>query len=144
MASSSTTAPRSLAALSITLWIVQLLLAVAFVGAGLMKSTQPMSALAGPLPWTQDLPELLVRFIGVSELAAAIGLLLPSLTRINPVLTPVAAAALVLVMLLASAFHASRSEWQNLPVTLTLAVLAAFVAWGRFTRAPITPRARAL
>jgi len=121
--------------------VAQVLLAALFANAGFLKATQPIAAIAPMIPWTPDVPEPLVRFIGVSELAAAMGLVLPSLTRINPVLTPAAAACLVLVMLLASAFHASRGEWGNVPFTLALGALAAFVAWGRFTRAPITPRA---
>jgi putative oxidoreductase len=80
----------------------------------------------------------MVRFIGACELAGAVGLILPAATRIRPMLTPLAASGLVVVMLLAMAFHISRGEAaQALPINLTLGALAAFVAWGRFRKAPI-------
>jgi hypothetical protein len=122
------------------LWLVQLLLAAAYTLAGVMKSTMPIAELAPRLPWTLDVPIALVRFIGVCELAAAVGLVLPALTRIKPVLTPLAGAGLVIVMVLASIFHVARGEFAALPLTVTFGMLAAFVAWGRFARAPIAPR----
>lgn len=134
-----TAAPRS-RALHAGLWIVQILLAGAFAAAGFMKATTPLADLVQMLPWVATTPAFLVRFIGVAELAGAVGLILPALTRIKPSLTAVAAAALVLVMLLASLFHISRGELGALPVNTVLAGLAAFVAWGRSTRARITPR----
>lgn len=127
--------------LHISLWVVQVLLAVTFAMAGLMKASTPIAELAQKLPWVAQTPEALVRFIGVSELAGALGLLLPAATRVKPILTPIAGAALVLVMLLAGLFHASRGELQALPVNLILGGLAAFVTWGRMKRAPISPRA---
>ena len=90
----------------------------------------------GPLGW--ELP--LVRFIGTSELLGAIGLLLPSLTRVKPIFTAWAGAGLATVMVLATGFHVMRDEMQFIGVTLTLAVVAAFVAWGRFVGRPIEPR----
>jgi putative oxidoreductase len=63
---------------------------------------------------------------------------LPFATK--PRLTPLAAAGLVLVMLLASAFHLSRGEVGALPVNLVLGGIAAFVAWGRSRKAPIRAR----
>lgn len=128
-------------ALHISLWVAQVLLAVAFGGAGLMKATQPIAELARQMVWPGDVPAALVRFIGTCELAGAIGLVLPSLTRIKPVLTAWAATGLAAVMVLALAFHISRGEAaQALPVNLTLGALAAFVAWGRFRKAPIAPK----
>lgn len=121
------------------LWAAQVLLAVMFGIAGVMKSTQPITALSGTVPWSTDVPEALVRFIGISELAGAVGLILPALTRIRPGLTPLAALGLVVVMLLASGFHILRGELGALPITFLLGGLAAFVAWGRWTKAPIAP-----
>jgi putative oxidoreductase len=126
--------------LSIGLWIVQALLAVGFGMAGLTKLAQPIAELAKSMPWVATVPEGLVRFIGLSELAAAVGLILPSLTRIKPVLTAWAGTGLVAVMVLASIFHLSRGEPQMLPVNVVLGGMAAFVAWGRFGRARIAPR----
>jgi len=106
-----------------------------------MKSSAPIDQLAARMVWPGALPEPLVRFIGVSELAGALGLLLPSLTRIKPKLTPLAAAGLTVVMVLAVFFHISRGELNALPITLGLGALCAFVAWGRYKAAPIAPRA---
>jgi putative oxidoreductase len=138
--SQATTVPGS-TAINVTLWIVQLLLAVAFGMAGIMKSTQPIAELTAAMGWPGDLPSVVVRFIGASELAGALGLVLPSATRIRPLLTPLAAMGLVIVMLLAALFHISRGEWGALPVNVVLGGLAAFVAWGRLRKAPIFPRA---
>lgn len=126
--------------LNLVLWIAQLVLAVVFSLAGAMKLFTPMAELAHALPWTAAAAPALVRFIGLSELAGAVGLLLPSLTRVLPVLTPLAASCLMLVMLLAAAFHATRGELAALPISIILASLAAVVAWGRAVKAPIPPR----
>jgi putative oxidoreductase len=126
--------------MGIALWIVQLLLAAAFGMAGFMKATAPMADLAASMGWPADLPPALVRFIGVSELAGAIGLVLPALTRIKPALTPLAAAGLVVVMALAALFHVVRGEFSAIPINFVLGALAAWVAWGRTSRVPIAPR----
>jgi putative oxidoreductase len=81
-----------------------------------------------------------VRFIGVAELAGALGLLLPALTRRKPVLTAWAATGLVVVMALAGVVHIARGEPQVVPVNLVLGGMAAFIAWGRFRGARIAPR----
>jgi uncharacterized membrane protein YphA (DoxX/SURF4 family) len=123
-----------------SLWGVQGLLALAFLGAGVMKSTTPLADLAKQMPWVADAPSFLPRFIGVSELLGAVGLILPAALRIAPILTPIAASALTLVMVLASLTHASYGEWGALPVNAVLGGLAAFVAWGRFGRGAIASR----
>ena len=122
----------------ILLWIVQVLLACAFAMAGIMKSTQPIDSLVqSGMVWAGQVPVALVRFIGVSELLGAIGLILPAATKIKPSLTPLAALGLLTIMILAMAFHLSRGEAQALPINMVLGGLAAFVAWGRTTKAPI-------
>ncbi len=113
------------------LWLVQGLLALAFLLAGLMKLTQPMDVLTASMGWPAALPAPLVRFIGLAELLGAIGLILPALTRIRPGLVPLAAAGLTLIMLLATLFHVSRGEGAMTPVNLVLGAMAAFVAYGR-------------
>jgi len=127
-------------ALRIGLWVAQIVLAVMFGMAGVMKSTMPIAELAEKMGWPGAIPPALVRFIGVSELAAAIGMVLPAATRIRPQLTPLAAAGLVVVMVLAVLFHLSRGELGALPFNFGLGALAAFVAWGRWKKAPIQPR----
>jgi uncharacterized membrane protein YphA (DoxX/SURF4 family) len=120
------------------LWIVQILLACAFGMAGVMKSTQPVEALVqGGMAWAGQMPLAIVRFIGVSELLGAIGLILPAATKIKPVLTPLAALGLLTIMILAMAFHLSRGEVQATPINIVLGGLAAFVAWGRTKKVPI-------
>jgi putative oxidoreductase len=126
--------------LRVALWIVQGLLAVGFGMAGLTKLGQPIAEMAKSIPWVTTVPESLVRFIGISELAGALGLILPSVTRIKPVLTAWAAVGLVAVMVLAAAFHISRGEVQMLPVPIVLGGMAAFVGWGRFGKARIAAR----
>ncbi|HEX8699267.1 MAG TPA: DoxX family protein [Myxococcaceae bacterium] len=134
------TAPSASKGLHVVLWIVQVLLALAFFGAGSFKLFTPIAELAQQMAWVSTMPEGLVRFIGASELAGALGLLLPALTRIKPGLTPLAAAGLTVVMLLAAPFHLSRGEGGAIVPNLILGALAAFVAWGRFKKAPIAPR----
>jgi len=126
--------------MSIALWIAQLLLALLFGMAGFMKATTPLGSLGQMMPWVNDVPALLVRFIGISEMTGALGLLLPAGTRILPWLTPLAAAALTVIMVLASLFHLSRGEFQNVPMNVILGLLAVFVAWGRTKKAAIQPR----
>lgn len=123
------TANRVPTALHVTLWIGQAALAAMFAMAGAQKLVN-----TAQFPF----PAAFTLFLGVAEVAGAVGVVVPALTRIKPVLTPVAAGALGLVMILATAFHLSRGE----PVGLTagLALVAAFVAWGRAGRAAIRPR----
>ena len=126
--------------MNVGLWIVQVLLAAAFGMAGVMKTTRPIAELAQSMVWPGDIPAALVRIIGTAELLGAIGLVAPAVTRIKPVLTPLAACGLVTVMFLATVFHLTRGEYFALPINLVLGGLAAFVAWGRWQRAPIAAR----
>jgi uncharacterized membrane protein YphA (DoxX/SURF4 family) len=118
--------------MNVFLWIVQAVLAAIFVTAGLMKATQPKDKLASMLPWVQDFSPATVRFIGVMELLGASGLILPAATGIAPVLTPIAATGLAVMMALAVATHIRRKEPSGIAFTAVLLVLAVIVAWGRF------------
>ncbi len=133
-------APTSGKGLRIGLWVAQVLLAVAFVASGLMKITTPIEQLQAQMPWTTGAMGSLVRFIGVAELLGGIGVVLPAATRIKPQLTVLAALGLATVMVLASLTHLTRGEAGMVPVNAVLFALAAFVAWGRSKRAPISPR----
>jgi putative oxidoreductase len=127
--------------LNISLWVAQFLLAAMFLMAGVMKSTQPIDQLSAMIPWTKDVPLGLVRFIGAMELLAGVGLLLPSILRIKPILTPSAATGLVCVQAFAVVFHISRGEAATaVPMNLFLLALAVFVAWGRFKKSTIQPK----
>jgi putative oxidoreductase len=125
---------------NIALWVVQVILALMFGLAGVMKTTAPIEELVAKMVWPGAMPEALVRFIGACELAGAIGMILPSVTRIQPRLTVAAGVGLAAVMVLAMCFHLSRGELHALPINLGLGSLAAFVAWGRWKIAPIAPR----
>lgn len=120
--------------MNIALWIVQILLALAFGLFGFSKVSQPMEGLVGMMPWVTTVPALLVRFIGTAELAGALGLILPGLTKIQPKLTAWAGVGLAVVMLLAAAFHATRGEFGNIGFNVILGALAVFVAWGRWVK----------
>jgi putative oxidoreductase len=126
--------------MKIALWIVQVLLAIAFFMSGMMKLVSPIEEIAKNAgTWALEMPAL-VRFIGVAEVAGALGLILPAATRIKPILTPLAACGLLLVMILAALFHASRGEFSSIGANVLLGGLAAFVAWGRLKKVPILPR----
>lgn len=135
--SSGAAAPRG-RGLHIGLWVAQGLLAVGFGMAGLMKLTTPYQQLVSSQAWAQSMPEALLRFIGLSEVAGALGVILPAATRIKPILSPIAAVGLVTIMILATGVHLMHGEP---PIAnVVLGGLAAFVAWGRFKRVPILPR----
>jgi len=119
------------------LWILQVLLAVAFFGAGLMKLTQPKAKVAERMAWANDFSETQLKLIGLVELLGAVGLILPAITRILPILTPLAAVGLVLTMIGAALTHIRRGEMPMVLPNLVLLVLAAIVAYGRFVAFPL-------
>ncbi|MQA93937.1 MAG: DoxX family protein [Streptosporangiales bacterium] len=119
--------------MNIVLWILAGLLALAFLGSGLMKIIQSKEKLAASgQGWTEDFSAGAIKGIAVAEILAAFGLILPAVTGIATVLTPLAALGLVVVMAGAAIVHGRRKETQGVVVTLLLLVLAAVVAWGRF------------
>jgi uncharacterized membrane protein len=118
--------------MNVVLWVIQGVLAAMFLMAGLMKSTQPKEKLVKNLPWVEDFSAGTVRFIGVMELLAAIGLILPAITGIAVILTPLAATGLALMMVLAALTHVRRREPGAVVFTLVLLAAAVVVAWGRF------------
>ncbi len=82
-----------------------------------------------------------LHFTAVVDTLGGIGVLLPSLTRIKPGLTVLAALGCVALQVSAIVFHFSRGEARNTPFNFFLVALALFVAWGRYSKAPISPRA---
>ena len=118
------------------LWILQILLALAFVAAGLNHATQRDKA-SGRMSWMLAVPKPLLTTIGILEVAGAAGLVLPPATGIALWLTPLAAALLALLMVFAAVFHLRREgEGMLIAPNLVLGVLAAFVAYGRLALAP--------
>jgi uncharacterized membrane protein YphA (DoxX/SURF4 family) len=112
------------------LWTVQVLLALLFLFAGGMKLVLPIEAMTKQMP----MPGLFLRFIGVAEVAGALGLILPGLLRIRQGLTPLAAAGLVVIMIGATVLN-----WANLGVAqalmpLVVGLLSAWVAYERWKR----------
>lgn len=134
------TTAKSSKAMHISLWVVQVLLAAMFLMAGTNKLFQPIAELSKMLPWVTQVPEGLVRFIGISELLGGLGLLLPSILRIKPILTPIAAIGLSIIMVFATIFHISKGEIPVIGFNFVLLALALFVAWGRSKKAPILPK----
>lgn len=117
--------------MNITLWIVAGLLALAFLGAGAMKVARSKEQLAASgLGWTEDFSAPMVKAIGALEILGALGLVLPAVTGILPVLVPLAALGLTATMAGAVIVHLRRRETFIPPAVLL--VLAAFVAVGRF------------
>ncbi|GAB3977912.1 DoxX family protein [Spirosoma terrae] len=123
----------------IVLWVVQVILAVSLIWAAWMKLVQPIEQLATMWPWAGQVPVALVKMTGIVDLLGAAGLILPSVLRIQPKLTPMAAISIIILMVCASVFHIMRGEVALIGVNIVFAILAAFVAWGRLTKAPIMP-----
>jgi uncharacterized membrane protein YphA (DoxX/SURF4 family) len=127
--------------LNIALWVAQALLAISFLAVGFnhafkIENMKPMPGMG----WINRIPAGLMTFIGFAEMAGGLGVLLPALTGILPWLTPLAAAGLALVMLLAAIFHIPQreTEGRNIITNLVLLALAAFVAYGRWMLVPIS------
>lgn len=122
--------------LHIALWVAQAFLAATLGMAGFMKTTAPLEQLAqNGMTFVNDFGAGMVRFIGISELLGAIGLILPSALRIKPVLTPLAAVGIAVIMVLGTGYHLMHSE--PFAPALVFLGMAVFVAWGRFVKAPI-------
>jgi uncharacterized membrane protein YphA (DoxX/SURF4 family) len=126
-----------MAAMNIALWVLQILLAAAFLAHGLLLLFPPA-----------DLVELMNAtmspafrvFLGVAEVLAAIGLTLPGITRVLPWLVSCAAAGLIVVMISATVLHVMRGEVSSAITTAILLVMATFVAYMRWRVLPILPR----
>ncbi|RKR31335.1 MULTISPECIES: DoxX family protein [Paraburkholderia] len=135
MPPSSTAVPsRSGTVLNVGLWIAQALIFAGFVVIGWIKLSKPIPELAAMWPWTGQLPEIVVRTLGIIDIAGGVGIFLPALLRIRPGLTVLAALGCVALQICALVFHASRGELAVTPVNLIFLVLATFVLWGRRTR----------
>jgi uncharacterized membrane protein YphA (DoxX/SURF4 family) len=118
---------------NVALWIIAGLLAVAFLAAGAMKVVRTKEQLAeAGMAWVEDFSPGMVKLIGALEVLAAIGLILPAVLDIAPVLVPLAALGLVLMMIGAVVVHVRRKEVPAMVPSVVLLVLAAIVAWGRF------------
>ena len=119
------------------IWVIQVLLAAAFLAHGWLLLFPPASVVE---QMNASMPRWFQLFLGVAEVLAAIGLTLPGLTRIKPWLIPCAAVGIMIVMICATVFHAIRGEISSAVTTSVLLVLAIAVAYVRWRVAPIRPR----
>jgi hypothetical protein len=129
---------RGRSTMNVALWIVQGLLAAVFLLAGGAKLVLPLDQMAGPVA----LPGWFLRFLGVAEVLGALGLVLPGLLRIRPGLTPLAAAGLVIIMIGATVVTWVGGMVAVAAMNLVVALLAAFVAYGRWRLAPYRDSSR--
>lgn len=120
--------------MSIALWIAQGVLAALFLFAGVMKFLMPIDEMVKQT----HLPGALLHFVGVAEVLGAIGLILPALLRIKPVLTPLAACGLVIILIGATVLSLPMGLVALFP--FLTGVVAVFVAYGRFRLRVIQPR----
>ena len=124
--------------MNIVLWVLQILLALAFLLAGVPKAFLPIDQLAKRMTWAPDFPVAFVRFIGIAEILGAIGLIVPALTHILPWLTVAAAIGLAVVMVSAAILHATRREYSEITPGVVLLVLVALVVVGRVALVPLS------
>jgi len=123
--------------MNIVLWILQVLLAAAFLAHGLLLLFPPPEIAA---LMNASLPRWFQLFLGIAEMLAAVGLILPGLTRILPWLVTWAAVGIIIVMVSATIYHVARGEISSAAITLLLLAMAAFVAYMRHRVLPIGVR----
>jgi len=122
------------------LWTLQALLAALFLFGGVVKLTMPIEELTAAMPF----PALFIQFISVCEILGAIGLVLPGLLRIQPVLTPIAAAGLTIIMIGATLLTVTMMDVPSAITPFVVGLVAAFIAYGRFSLAPQSNEPRQL
>jgi uncharacterized membrane protein YphA (DoxX/SURF4 family) len=120
--------------MNVFLWIVAGVLAAFFLAAGLNKLAQSKAKLgeSASMKWTEDFSAGTLKLIGAAEVLGALGLILPGAFDIAPILVPLAATGLAIIMIGALITHARRKEYQPLPINAVILVLAALVAIFRF------------
>lgn len=124
--------------MNVALWVVAGVLAAAFLSAGALKLSQPKATLAAAgQGWVEGFPAGQVRAIGALEVTGAVGLILPAVLDIAPILVPIAATGLALIMVGAMITQARRNEQAAIGVNVVLATMAVLVAWGRFGPYPL-------
>jgi len=123
--------------MNILLWVLQVLLALAFAAHGWLFLSPPPDIVE---QMNASLPRWFQLFLGVAEELAAIGLILPGVTRIKPWLVPLAAAGIMFVLASATIYHLIRSEMSSAVITLVMFVLATALAYMRWRVMPIRPR----
>ena len=123
--------------MNIVLWVFQALLAAAFLAHGVMFLVPPPDIAA---LMNASLPRWFQLFLGVAEVAAAVGLIVPGVTRVLPSLVAWAAVGIMIVMVSATIYHAVRGEISSAVITAVLLAMATWVAWARWRLYPIARR----
>jgi hypothetical protein len=123
--------------MNVLLWALQLLLAAAFLAHGWLFLWPPPDI---AVQMNATLPRWFQVFLGVAEVLAAVGLILPGATRVLPWLVTWAAGGIIVVMVAATGWHAARGEMSSAVITLALLAMASFVAYMRHRVMPIRPR----
>ena len=123
--------------MNLLLWVLQVLLALAFLAHGWLLLFPPASIVE---QMNATLPRWFQLSLGVAEVLAGVGLTLPGVTRIQPWLVSCAAAGIMIVMVCATMFHVARGEMNSAVITAVLLVVATFIAYMRWRVAPIRPR----
>ena len=124
--------------MNVVLWILQVLLALAFLAHGWLFLAPPPEIAA---KMNETLPRWFQLFLGVAEILAGVGLTLPGITKIKPWLVVWAAGGIMIVMVSATVWHAMRGEISSAVVTFVLLAMASFVAYMRYRVRPIASRA---
>lgn len=125
--------------MNIALWVLQVVLGIYFIGVGVTHFVLP-EGLPETISWMYDLSDTVHYVAGTAEILGGIGLILPTLTKIQPSLTVWAALGLVVIMVLAAFWHFGREEYQNVVQNVVLGGLLGFVAYGRWRLVPIPSR----
>jgi len=120
---------------NVALWIAQVVLALAFLGAGYDQAANYDDA-RRRMAWVSALSRRMAAVFGALEILGAIGLIVPAWTGVQPWLTAAAAVALASLMAAAVVFHVRRHEIPQIAFSATFGLVAAFVAIGRFVIAP--------
>ena len=124
--------------MNLALWIIAGVLAFTFAASGIMKLVQPKEKLVASATggWGTNWNPGSIKLIGVAEILGAIGLILQAVVHVAPILVPLAAVGLALVMIGAAIVHSGRHELPNVAINVALLILTAVVAWGRFGPVP--------
>ena len=121
------------------LWVLQWLIGLYFIGVGVTHFVLP-EGLPEIVAWMYDLDDNLHYVAGAAEILGGLGLILPSVTRIAPWLTPLAAIGLIAVMIGGALWHFGREEFANIGINVVNTLVLAYIAYGRWRLAPISPR----
>ena len=120
------------------LWILSFLLAAVFIGSGAAKLLTSRDQQIERTPYAEDFPHTVIMGIGVLEILGAIGLVVPALTGIAPILVSIAAAGLAITMVFAALVHVRRGDGFRAALpSVVLAICSVFVAWSRFGPYPL-------